>query len=209
MKQALSTTQQANHHFEDFLTALNTGQDKEWQWLVSHFREKAVPWIRKEDGNLPTDAIVSEGYFVEEVFSESLIKFYELFKTGTFTNLGDLRGLLFKIAALKLKEGYRTVKRDKMIFFPEFFSSSLKDDSQIYAKEHVQEQRELVREMKAQLSTLPKDEQEILLRFSSGEKLKHISLDLQLKEEAGRKKKQRALQKLRTGLYKAFKIYDG
>ena len=98
--------------FSSFLQALRSGQDLEWQWLVRHLRDRVVPWIRKRDGNLPTYTVVSESYFIEEVFAESMIKFYELFNTGTFKSLADLRGLLFRIADLKMKEGYRKVKKD-------------------------------------------------------------------------------------------------
>ena len=209
MNEYIEVEQQAQQNFNLFLQALNAGRDKEWQWLVKHLRDKAVPWIRKEDGNLPTDAIVSESYFIEEVFSESMIKFYELFRTGAFSSLGDLRGLLFKIAALKLKEGYRAVKRDKVIYFPELFSASLKHEFEGSEKEQIEAQQELAKAMQVQLDTLPKDEREILLRYSRGEKLKQISQDLSLKEETGRKKKQRALNKLRVKLYQALQVYDG
>lgn len=196
----------AEQQFDTFLQALNTGKDKEWQWLVSHLRERAVPWIRKKDGNLPQQTIVSESYFVEEVFAESLIKFYELFKTGTFRSLADLRGLLFRIAELKLKEGYRSVKKDHIVFFPEFTSPILEDISLDNDSKDIEAQRSLVKEMEAQLAQLSKEEQEILLRYAKGEKLKHISADLQLKEETGRKKKQRALKLLRDRLYRVFNV---
>lgn len=207
MNKNLSIAQRAEHQFEDFLKTLKNGNDEEWQWLVNHLRERAVPWIRKKDGNLPAGTIVSEGYFVEEVFAESLIKFYELFKTGTFKSLADLRGLIFRIAELKLKEGYRSVKKDQRIFFPEFFQKTMEDVEGEDFSESIKSQQILVKELEAQLAELPKEEREILLRYSKGEKIKQISEDLGLKQETGRKKKQRALQTLRAKLYQTFKIY--
>ena len=194
----------AENQFEVFLKALESGKDKEWQWLVQHLWEVAIPWIRKIDGNLPKQAVVSEAYFIEEVFAESLIKFYEKFKTGRFNSLADLRGLLFRIAELKLKEGYRSVKKDQMIFFPEFTQPILEDIPLDVDAEDIERQRTIVKEIEAQLAQMPKEEREILLRYAKGEKLKQISKDLNLKEETGRKKKQRALQKLRKKLYKRF-----
>ena len=206
MDKAYTIKDIAEHQFETFLQALNAGKDKEWQWLVCHLRERAMPWIRKRDGNLPKQTIISEPYFIEEVFAESLIKFYELFKTGTFGSLADLRGLLFRIAELKLKEGYRSVKKDHMVFFPEFTQPILEDIPLENDSEEIEAQRTLVKEMEAQLAQLPKADREILLRFAKGEKLKNISADLQIKETAGRKKKQRALKQLRDRLYQVFKI---
>lgn len=196
----------AEEHFGEFLNSLKKGKDGEWQWLVSHLRERAVPWIRKRDGNLPQGTIVSESYFVEEVFAESLIKFYELFQTGTFKSLADLRGLIFRIAEFKMKEGYRAVKKDKAVFFPEFYQKISEDLEAEDFTEQIKQEQKLVQELEKQLSSLPNEEQEILKRYSKGEKLKKISEDLGLKEETGRKKKQRALSKLRENLYNALKL---
>lgn len=190
----------AEQNFEDFLTALRKGDSEKWEWLVAHFRERAIPWIVKKDGNLPKDAIISQKYFVEEIFSESLIKFFELFKTGNFNGLPDLRGLLFRIADLKLKEGYRAFRKDQIIFFPEFFQKTAEDKEAKDFSAQIEEQQLLVKTLEAELANLPNEEKEILLRYSKGEKLKNISVSLGLKEENGRKKKQRALKTLRAKL---------
>ena len=102
--------------FEDFLEALRRQEEEPWHWLIQHFHEWVVPWLRKKDFRLPQDAIVSEAYFIEEVFAASLIRFYELFEKGEFENFGQLRGLMFTVADLKFKEAQRKVHRDKLIF---------------------------------------------------------------------------------------------
>jgi len=183
--------------FDLFLKDLRQQEDKAWLWLLDHFREKVVPYIRKKDGRLPKDAIIAEPYFIEEIFANSLIKFYELFDKGEFENLGQLRSLMFRIAELKLKEAYKQVQKDKVLFFSTPPSSAGNKQIENDTISLEQEQQEVVQNLEQALEALPDIDRELLLRFSRGERLKKIASDLSINETNCRKKKQRALAKLR------------
>lgn len=184
-------------NFPSFLAALRRQDDAAWEWLLNHFRERVVPYIRKKDGRLPKDAIVSTEYFIEEVFSNSLIKFYELFEKGNFSNLGQLRGLMFRIAEIKLKEAYRQLKRDRVLYFSENESSKNQIADTVELTEREQKEQKVILKLESALKHLPESDREVLLRFAKGERLKNIAADLDINEVSCRKKKQRALGKLR------------
>ena len=106
MSKILHLDYNAEMKFDFFLEQLRKGKEKEWKWLMNQFRERVKPWLFKKDGNLPHGSIVSVDEFIEEIFTNSLYLFYEKFQQGEFKSLADLRGLMFRIAELKLKEGY-------------------------------------------------------------------------------------------------------
>ncbi len=201
MSEAHSINYDPETSFEEFMSGLRQKQSLEWRWLVRHFRQVVVPWIRKKDGNLPLDSIVSVDDFVEEVFAKSMVRYYELFQEGTFHSLGDLRGLIFRIAEYKLKEGYHSVKRDKRIFFSdENGNEKLHDD----ASKNL-EQRELVKALENEMNKLPAEDQELLLRYSNGERLKDIADDLGIDETSCRMRKYRAMKRLKGLMWGVFK----
>jgi len=187
--------------FEILLGQLRQQDDVAWKWLLKHLREKVVPYIRKIDGYLRSDAIVSVDYFVEEIFANSLIKFYELFDKGEFKDLGQIRGLMFRIAELKLKEAYKKVDRDQLLYFSEetVLADSTKATDPNFSEEE-KEQQAIILRLEDALNNLSETDRKILLNYAHGKKLKETAIELNIKETACRKKKQRALDKLRTFL---------
>ncbi len=183
--------------FDLFLLDLREQDDTAWIQLLDHFREKVVPYIRKIDGRLPQNAIVSVDYFIEEIFANSLIKFYELFAKGQFENLGQLRGMMFRIAELKLKEAYKQVQKDQTLFFVPPEKTPLSEQLEHSALSKELEQEQVVRQLEKALAALPAEDREVLLRFAKGERLKNIAQDMEINETSCRKKKQRALEKMR------------
>ncbi|MCR9285825.1 MAG: hypothetical protein NXI23_00400 [Bacteroidetes bacterium] len=184
-------------HFDRFLKELRLNSQPEWTWLLSMFRDRVVPWLFKKDGNLPKEAIVATDEFVEEVFANSLFRFYELFPDGEFKNMGDLRGLIFRIGEYKLKEGYHSVKRDGLIYFTDDLHNDGSTIIQYKLTIEAYQEQDSVSQLREYIQQLNPTEQDILIRYSKGEELGSIALNLGLSAAACRKRKQRALEKLK------------
>lgn len=195
--------QKAINNFVDFVAQLKAQKQQEWQWLMAHFEELVIPWLFKK-ASLPVDYTMSKSAFIEEVFANSTYKFYELFKTGEFRALSDLRGLMFKIAALKLKEGYQKVKRDKLIYFSDNLLTVEGNAFKLSLGER--RRREALNEIKEHIYNLPNDEQQILTEYLKGESFKEIAETTGLSEANCRKKKQRALTKVKKMFFDAIRF---
>lgn len=191
--------------FDFFLSQLREKRPGEWRWLLDMLRKRVTPWLFKKDGNLPAGAIASVDEFIEEVFANSLYQFCELFETGTFANLGEIRGLMFRIGELKLKEGYHKVRRDGLIYFKD----DIRNNEDLTAQQDKLTLLDLrtqdaILELREQIVKLEKEDQEILIRYSKGEELSSIAINLGITAAACRKKKQRALEKLREFVLDGF-----
>jgi RNA polymerase sigma factor (sigma-70 family) len=195
--------QKALHDFDDFVTQLKAQKQQEWQWLMAHFEELVIPWVFKKI-SLPADYTMSKAAFVEEVFANTTYKFFDIFKTGEFGSLADLRGLMFKIAALKIKEGYQKVKRDQRIYFSDELTTIEESNFELSVGER--RRKEALTEVKEHIYNLPQDEQQILLEYLKGESFKEISETTGLSEANCRKKKQRALTKVKKMFFDAIKV---
>lgn len=193
----------AINHFDIFAARLVGQKQREWQWLIAHFEELVIPWLFKK-ASLPADYTMSKEAFVEEVFANSTYKFYELFKIGSFQSLADLRGLMFKIAALKLKEGYQKIKRDQRIYFNDDLISTENSAFEITIGER--RRKEALNEIKEHIYNLPQEEQQILLEYLNGESFKEIAETTGLSEANCRKKKQRALTKVKKMFFDAIRV---
>lgn len=193
----------AINNFDVFVTQLKGQKQQEWQWLMAHFEALVLPWLFKKV-SLPADYTMSKAAFVEEVFANSTYKFFDIFKTGEFNSLADLRGLMFKIAALKLKEGYQKVKRDQRIYFSDKLSTVEEGAFEITLGE--QRRQEALNEIKEHIYNLPQDEQQILLAYLNGESFKEIAETTGLSEANCRKKKQRALTKVKEMFFNAIRF---
>lgn len=191
--------------FLHFLQQLRGQAQPEWQWLMDMFRAKVKPYLFKIDGNLPAGTIASVDEFIEEVFANSLFRFYEQFAEGEFQSLAELRSLMFRIAEFKLKEGYYRVKRDKLLYFTDDVrTSNLTEHQDDLSIREVQE-REAILELRDQINQLNPTDRELLIRFAKGEELGSIALNLGLEAAACRKRKQRALDKLKVLVVNALK----
>ena len=191
--------------FLRFLAKLRTQAQPEWQWLMDMFRAKVKPFLFKIDGNLPAGTIASVDEFIEEVFANSLFRFYEQFAEGEFQSLAELRSLMFRIAEFKLKEGYNRVRRDSLLYFTDDVRTSnlLEHQDELSIRELAD--KEIIAELRNQIEQLPTMEKELLIRFAQGEELGSIALKLGLEAAACRKRKQRALDKLKALVINAFK----
>ena len=184
--------------FVSFLKKLRANSQPEWLWLLDMFRDRVIPWLYKKDGNLPREAIVSTNEFVEEVFANSLFRFYELFPTGEFNSLADLRGLIFRIAEFKLKEGYKSIKRDGIIYFTDDVSRGKLSEFQDKQTVDAYVEIETISTLREQLDQMSPEDREMLLRYARGEELGSIAENLNITPAACRKRKQRALDKLKA-----------
>jgi DNA-directed RNA polymerase specialized sigma24 family protein len=191
--------------FLHFLQQLRGQAQPEWQWLMDMFRSKVKPYLFKIDGNLPPGTIASVDEFIEEVFANSLFRFYEQFAEGEFNSLAELRSLMFRIAEFKLKEGYHRVRRDKLLYFTDDVRTSNLNDRQDDLSIREIQERETILELRDQIEQLPPTDKELLVRFAQGEELGSIALNLGLEAAACRKRKQRALERLKVLVINALK----
>lgn len=201
MKLKQNILHQAENDFEHFLAKLKAQEAVEWTWLMGYLEELVIPWLFKKVTSLPKDYNMSRDAFVEEVFSNTTYKFYDIFKKGTFNSLADLRGLVFKIAALKLKEGYHKVKRDAKIYFNDEASTTF-EGSMFEMTKPERRRKEVLEEIKEHIYNLPMVEQTILIEYLKGESFKEISETTGLTAANCRKKKQRALEKVKIMFFK-------
>ena len=185
--------------FTSYLSNLRLGEDRAWEELIVHFRQRAIPYLRKKVGYFSAGSVISVDYFVEEIFANSLVKFYEIFETGEFENLGHLRGLLFRIIDNQLLAGYKRKKREQLVSYSETI-----ENEAVGAVEPVEKdmsRQGLIQNVEQALKQLPDTERMILHHFSVGGKLIDIAEELGLSAANCRKKKQRAMEKLQ-GLLK-------
>ena len=192
--------------FLRFLEQLRAQAQPEWQWLLDMFRAKVKPYLFKIDGNLPAGAIASVDEFIEEVFANSLYRFYEQFAEGDFQSFAELRSLMFRIAEFKLKEGYYRVRRDSLLYFTDDVRTSNLTEHQDELSVRESQEKETILELRNQIDQLPPLDRELLIRYAKGEELGSIALNLGLEAAACRKRKQRALDKLKALVVNALKV---
>ncbi|MFK7932823.1 MAG: RNA polymerase sigma factor [Saprospiraceae bacterium] len=190
---------QPDERFDYFLTALQRQDPSEWKWLIARFRERLMPWLMSKTTSFSSRNITTRIQFVEEVFEESLLKFYELFKTGKFTKYGDLEATIVTVAKYKLKEGFARLKKEQRWYLTDESTlvsiSQQRETSNYYEQQQRRESIQLVRE---NLTKLKKEEQVLLTRFFAGEELQDIANDLAISPAACRKRKQRIVEKFKS-----------
>jgi RNA polymerase sigma factor (sigma-70 family) len=184
-----------DERFPHFLAQLRNNQALEWLWLLKEFRRVVFNWLRKKAGQLSKDSVISIEDFLEEVYANSLIQFYELFGKGSFQNVHQLKSLMFKVTDLKLKEGYRKIQKDQWLFT--FTEDSQNSSSQTWNREDKQKS-DLINRIRTHLKSLSTSEQELLLQYANGVELKQIAQNLGISHSACRKRKERILNKLKN-----------
>lgn len=202
---ATDTTTEA---FEAFLARLRAQDAQAWATLVGHLRQVTVGWLYKRIGKLPAHALVSEHEFAQEVFAESLIKFYQLFQQGQFQQTSDLQSLMFKISELKLKEAFARLQKEALIYrpsSPEAFEAALKNQPDWSEQDDTARERALA--LQRHFGELPPADQEVLQRYYGGEKMSQMATRLGVTEGNLRKRKQRALERLKQLMQTAFKLF--
>lgn len=192
--------------FGYFLDQLRGQATREWEWLVARFRGRLIPWLASKSKQIGNQGLTTHKQFVEEVFEESILKFYELFPSGTYTKYSDLEAMVVTIAGYKLKEGFARLKREQKFFLVddarwERFEQK-KDDRQ----EREQEE-ELLQATRQAIGQLEPEERELLIRYFEGEELQLIAAEKDISPEACRKRKQRALDKLRNFVFRSANLF--
>ncbi|MEL6863465.1 MAG: sigma factor-like helix-turn-helix DNA-binding protein [Bacteroidota bacterium] len=149
--------------------------------------------------------------FIEEVFEESLFKFYDLLHAGTFNSYNDLEAMIVTICSYKLKEGFVRLKKERRLYCVEADQLNYLREAQ-YANELAsqQKQEELLMLVHQKMLLLPYEDREILNSFFEGQELNDIAKSLSISSAACRKRKQRALDKLRSLVFQSHKAlkYD-
>ena len=203
MNDKTKRNQDIDARFGSFLLELQQGHTGSWNLLVKRLRQVTIPWLIIKTGQLPGYALQSNQEFSAEVFAESLVKFYELFAEGEFSNYQALQSLMFRIAELKLKEGLARIQKFKKVYRSD---SDEQMEAMIQQSEKGKE-KDLTRQIQAlkrHMSQLPEADRVLLQRYYRGEKLIDIARDMDITEASCRKRKQRALEKLKKQFNQIF-----
>jgi len=193
-----------NLDFADFLAQLKAGDAALWTQLVGRLRRVTVPWLAQRIGNLPNHALVSLDEFVLEIFANSLATYFPLFQKGTFNKYQELQSLMFRVAELKMKEAFTQLNREKAIYHPAT-SAEFEVAIQPPLTNEEKEQKERITNIQTKLKQLPEKDQKLLLRYYEGEKMVAIAEELGIAESSIRKRKQRALDRLKKLVLQTFK----
>lgn len=184
--------------FKAQLLRLRQRDQSSWAVLVGQLRRVTLPWIVKKVGALPSYALLSQQEFALEIFADSLSKYYDLFENGSFTKPEELQSLMFKVAEFKIKEALRRLSKEALIYRPqgdEDFEKALHKTPD-WTQEDDQT-RDRAKSLQRHLDTLKPDERLLLQRFYAGEKMSQIAQEMNTSEENLRKRKQRALDRLK------------
>lgn len=195
---ANTTENSAAENFESLLQRLRQRDLQAWSDVVGRLRRVTLPWLRKRVGKLPAHALLSADEFVLEIFADSLAKFYDLFEKGRFDKEADLQSLLFKVAELKMKEAFARLQKETRIYRPateDAFDAVLPTAGGWDTGD--EQARERAARLQRHFATLEPEDQNLLQRFYAGEKLNRMALELGLTEDSLRKRKQRALDRLK------------
>ncbi len=193
--------------FDRFLSALGQKEAREWNWLIARFRKSLVPFLRKRTQMYPSSALLSRDQFLEEVIEETLLKFYQIFETGSFENYGNLEAAVITTASFKLKEGFARLRKEQRMYFMEGDALSVMRERMNTAREKAEaEEAEKISEIQEKLEELNHEDKNLLLRYFSGEELQDIADDLEISPAACRKRKQRIITRLKSLVFKAFTL---
>ncbi len=193
--------------FEQFLGALTNNGARQWNWLIAKFRQKLIPFLNKRIHSYPQWALLSKSQFIEEVIEETLLQFFKIFKTGSFSSYSDLEATVITTAGFQLKAGFGRLKKEQRIYFMEAEAlSALQEKHGQSIRESASGLAENIADIKNKLNQLESEEKDLLLRFYNGEELKDIADDLAISPSACRKRKQRILEKLRDLVIKTISL---
>jgi RNA polymerase sigma factor (sigma-70 family) len=193
---------ESNEHFDAFLAALRRQSPAEWSWLVGRLRARLVWWLRLKSTVHLFYLPETPAQFAEEVFEEILLKFFELFQTGTFSRYADLEALAVTIASYKLKENLARAKRERRLLNDPHWNVQNEMTEPVSYEDPKDEMLAVVM---TGLQQLEPEEKNLLLRYFAGEELHEIAEIEKISPEACRKRKQRALDKLRTYVFATIK----
>ncbi|MDX2135555.1 MAG: sigma-70 family RNA polymerase sigma factor [Saprospiraceae bacterium] len=205
--QTKATEQPQDLDFERRMALLRQGNAPAWATLVGRFRQVTLPWLNKRLGALPAYSMLGRQEFALEIFSESLLKFYELFEKGHFEKEQDLQSLLFKITELKMKEAFARLKKESLIYRPadtESMDALARRPDDWNTDDDLARERALT--VQKHLQSLEEPDRNLLLQVYGGEKMSRIARVQGISEESLRKRKQRALDRLKKRIENALMI---
>lgn len=194
---------QQNDEFAHFLNELHLSSPLAWEQLTAKLRKRLIPMLNFKVSLYPSNALQTKAEFVEEVFEETLLKFADMLPSCTFNDYSGMEAMAVTISKYKLQEGFARLRREQRLYLMEA------EDLHRLAEEH-QEETFLGNELNAQhvekaralIEQLGDIDKDILNRFFEGEELNKIAEDHNLSAHACRKRKQRALESLRSLFFK-------
>ncbi|MDO8365982.1 MAG: sigma-70 family RNA polymerase sigma factor [Saprospiraceae bacterium] len=184
--------------FKRMLLELQRRDQAAWSSLVSQLRRVTLPWIAKRLGILPSCGLLGKKELALEIFADSLSKYFDLFEKGTFTKPEEFQSLMFKVAELKTLEALRRLGKEALIYRPQNeadFERALAHIPDWSDEDELA--RERAKTLQQHLASLKTEERILLQRFYEGEKMSQLAVQMNTTEENLRKRKQRALERLK------------
>lgn len=182
--------------FEAWLARLMASDEKAWGAFIRHLNARLKPWMYKQVGAIMASSVISRNDIVEEAYSETLHYLYREVTQGTFATLPDLRGWAFAVARYKLKEAWRTYESQQRLYFPSDGEVAPDQGAALWQEaQHIQALSQRVHEGLAQLDEV---DRQILQDYAEGLSFDQIADRVDLPAATCRKRKQRALTRLRA-----------
>ena len=164
----------------------NTTMPIDENWLVEHYRRRILYFVLRR---------LRDRSAAEEVTQEVLLAAIGAVRKGKINESSELGSFVFAVAVNMIKKRFRDLASEARVFAGQDSLSNLPWLEDPEAALLVQERRQQVLEGLAQLSS---DERELLLFcFEDPRPLREVARELGLSHAAVRKRKSRALEKLR------------
>lgn len=164
--------------------------------FIGHLNARLKPWMKRQVGHVASDSVMTREDIVEEAYSETLQYLYREVAQGTFATLADLRGWAFAVAGYKLKEAWRTYKNQQRLYFPDDWEKTPDLGADLWREaQYIQAISQQIHEGLEQLDEVDRN---ILQDYAEGLSFDQIADRVGMPAATCRKRKQRALTRLRA-----------
>jgi DNA-directed RNA polymerase specialized sigma24 family protein len=194
---------QQGSEFANFLNDLYVRSPLAWERLTVKLRKRLIPMLNYKTSLYPSNALQTKTEFIEEVFEETLLKFADILPSCTFNDYSGIEAMAVTISRYKLQEGFARLRREQRLHLMETedlnrLAEERQEETLLSGElstQHIERAKVLIE----QLNEIDKD---ILIRFFEGEELNKIAEDHNLSAHACRKRKQRAMDLVRSSFFK-------
>lgn len=170
--------------------------EKAWGAFIRHLNVRLKPWLARQVGHIAAGSVMTRDDIVEEAYSETLQYLYREVAQGAFATLADLRGWAFAVAGYKLKEAWRTYKNQQRLYFPDDWEATPDQGAALW--QDAQAIQALSQRVHEGLAHLDEVDRHILQDYAEGLSFDQIADRVGLPAATCRKRKQRALTRLRA-----------
>jgi RNA polymerase sigma-70 factor (ECF subfamily) len=185
-------TSYINRSFTDFYTQLRNRDERAWSQLNFVLKRILFKWFCKKSIH-PSK--------VDEIYNNTISVFLEKFEEVYFKDFSSLKSYIFSIAENKIKEYYRTEKRNNKIDTLESLNYS--NYTRYLVEYDNEEYSEKINKIRPLIQKLSKDEQKLIrLIYTEERSFKESAQIMNITEGNLRVIKHRAIEKIKGLLNK-------